>query len=68
MLSTRFKSDTGQAVTALLIGVGSLFVGTAAAVGAVVAVVSHYGPQDQNALQNGPKNVLPPDQVLSYGG
>lgn len=64
----RVKSDSGIALTAVIMAVGSLFVGTAAAVGAVVAVVDSYGPQDSGALQNGPKDVLQPGDVLSYGG
>ena len=68
MFTSRLKSDAGLALTALVIGVGSLFVGTAAAVTAVVAVINSYGPGDSGAVQNGPKDVLPPDAILTYGG
>ena len=68
MFSSRLKSDAGVALTALVIGFGSLLAGTAAAVAGVVAVINNYGPGDSHAEQTGPKDVLPPDAILSYGG
>ncbi|GAB3598746.1 hypothetical protein GCM10027446_29700 [Angustibacter peucedani] len=68
MTFTRLKSDSGIAVAAVVMGVGSLLAGGAAATAAIVAVVDNYGPQDSTAVQDGPKDVLQPDDVLSYGG
>lgn len=67
MLS-RMRSDAGLGLMALVIAAGSVLAGGAAATGAVIAVINTYGPNDQGAIQNGPQNVVPPEQVLSYGG
>jgi hypothetical protein len=67
MLS-RMKVDAGLGLATLLIAVGSILAGGAAAAGAVVAVINSYGPADHKAVQNGPKDLVPPDQILSYGG
>jgi len=66
---TRLKSDSGFAAAALLIGVGSVVAGGAAATAAVITVVNNYGPGDAQANQDGPKDVLPADELLlPYGG
>jgi hypothetical protein len=67
MLS-RLRSDAGVGVVAFLIALGSLLVGGAAAAGAVGTVIQKYGPADGNAVQNGPKQPLPPGELLGYGG
>jgi hypothetical protein len=64
----RVKSDAGVGVATFLIAVGCVLVGGGAAAGAVVSVINNYGPQDNHAVQTGPKTVVPPDEVLSYGG
>jgi hypothetical protein len=68
MFMSRLRSDSGFAAAALLIGVGSVLAGGAAATAAVITVVKSYGPGDAAATQDGPKDVLPPDEVLTYGG
>jgi hypothetical protein len=67
MLS-RLKSDAGVGAATFLLAVGCLIVGGGAAAGAVGVVISKYGPGDGGAVQNGPKDLVPPDQLLDYGG
>lgn len=64
----RFTSDAGFGLATILVTVGCLLTGGAAATGAVVTVLKSYGPQDSKAVQHGPKTVVPPEQVLNYGG
>jgi len=52
----------------LAIAILSLLLGGGAAVVAVDSVVSSYGSNDQAAIQTGPKDVLDPGQVITYGG
>lgn len=64
----RATSDRGEVATAAVLTIAGIVLGGVAAVGAAVAVVSEYGPGDGTAVQDGPKDVLPPDQILTYGG
>lgn len=64
----RLKSDAGFGVASLLIIVGCVVVGGGAATGAAVSVLNSYGPKDSHAVQTGPKDVVPPQDVLTYGG
>jgi len=61
-------SDAGFAMPTLAIAILSLLLGGGAAVVAVDSVVSSYGSNDQAAIQTGPKDVLDPGQVITYGG
>jgi len=58
----------GFVLPTLAIALLSLALGGGAAVLAVDAVVSSYGSNDQVAVQTGPKDVLDPGTVISYGG
>ena len=61
-------SDAGFVMPTLAIAILSLLLGGGAAVVAVDSVVSSYGSNDQAAIQTGPKDVLDPGQVITYGG
>jgi hypothetical protein len=65
---SRLRSDSGFALTALIIGVGSVLAGGAAAAVAIASVIHSYGPHDSNARQHGYKEIRPPEAILSYGG
>jgi hypothetical protein len=64
----RLKSDAGFGVASFLMVVGCVLVGGGAATGAAFSVINNYGPKDGHAVQTGPKDLVPPDQVLTYGG
>ena len=64
----RLKSDAGFGVATFLLAVGCVLVGGGAAAGAVAQVLKSYGPQDNHAVQTGPKDLVPPQDVLTYGG
>ena len=61
-------SDAGFAMPTLAIALLSLVLGGGAAFAAVSSVVSSYGSDDQAAVQTGPKDVLDPGKVITYGG
>jgi hypothetical protein len=62
------RVDEGFVLPTLAIALLSLVLGGGAAVVAVQSVVDSYGANDQVAVQTGPKNVLDPSQVITYGG
>jgi hypothetical protein len=62
------RVDEGFVLPTLAIALLSLVLGGGAAVVAVQSVVNSYGANDQVAVQTGPKNVLDPSQVITYGG
>lgn len=62
------SGDRGVVTTTIALTVGGLLLGGATAVGAVLAVVDAYGPQDETALVDGSQDVLPPEDILNYGG
>jgi hypothetical protein len=62
------SSDDGFVLPALAIALLSLALGGGAAVVAVSSVVSSYGSDDNVAVQTGPKDVLDPARVITYGG
>lgn len=62
------RADAGSVVPTLAIGLLSLALGVGAAVVAVNSVVASYGSNDQVAIQTGPKDVLDPASVITYGG
>lgn len=62
------RDDAGFVVPKLAIGLLSLLLGGGAAIAAVSAVISSYGSDDQAAIQTGPKDVLDPAAVITYGG
>lgn len=61
-------SSAGFVLPTLAIALLSLALGGGAAVVAVQAVVSSFGANDQVAVQTGPKDVLDPQSVITYGG
>jgi hypothetical protein len=61
------RSERGE-VSAAVVLVLSVLLGGGAAAAAVATVVSTQGPGDSAAVQSGPKDVLPPEQVINYGG
>jgi hypothetical protein len=62
------RADDGFVLPTIAIALLSLALGGGAAVVAVNAVVSSYGANDQVAVQTGPKDVVDPGAVISYGG
>ncbi|NMM22530.1 MAG: hypothetical protein HHJ11_03335 [Phycicoccus sp.] len=61
-------STAGFVLPTLAIAILSLALGGGAAFVAVESVVSSYGANDQVAIQTGPKDVLDPASVITYGG
>lgn len=62
------RSDAGSATSMLAIALLSLVLGGGAAVAALSSVVSSYGSDDQAAVKTGPKDILDPQRVITYGG
>jgi hypothetical protein len=62
------RDDAGFVVPTLVIVLFSLALGGGAAFVAVDSVVASYGSNDQVAVQTGPKDVLDPASVITYGG
>jgi hypothetical protein len=61
-------SADGFVLPTIAIALLSLALGGGAAVVAVNSVVSSYGSNDKVAVQTGPKDVIDPGAVISYGG
>ena len=61
-------SESGFILPTIAIALLSLLLGGGAAVLAVSSVVNSAGASDQVAVQSGPKDILPPDAIISYGG
>jgi len=62
------RSDAGFATPMLAIALLSLVLGGGAAFAAVSSVVSSYGSDDQAAVKTGPKDVVDPQRIFTYGG
>ncbi|HEY5246985.1 MAG TPA: hypothetical protein VIJ15_00840 [Dermatophilaceae bacterium] len=67
-MSLHRRADDGFIVPTIAIALLSLLLGGGAAVVAVQSVVNSYGSNDKVAVQTGPKDVLDPTQVITYGG
>lgn len=67
-MSLRRRDDTGFVTPLLAVALLSMVLGGGAAVVAVSSVVNSYGADDQTAVQTGLKDIVPPDQIISYGG
>lgn len=62
------RRDAGFVKPLLAVALLSMALGGGAAVVAVSSVVNSYGADDQTAVQTGLKDIVPPDQIISYGG
>jgi hypothetical protein len=62
------RADDGFVLPTLVVVLLSLALGGGAAVVAVDSVISSYGSNDQVAVQSGPKDIVDPGTVISYGG
>lgn len=67
-MSLRRRKDAGFVTPTLAVALLSMVLGGGAAVAAVSSVVNSYGADDQGAVQTGLKDIVPPDQIVSYGG
>jgi hypothetical protein len=67
-MSLHRRADEGFVLPTLAVALLSLVLGGGAAVVAVSSVVNSYGANDQIAVQTGPKDVLAPEEIISYGG
>ncbi len=67
-MSLRRRDDAGLVTPMLAVALLSMVLGGGAAVLAVSSVVSSYGADDTTAVQTGLKDIVPPDQIISYGG
>ena len=67
-MSLHRRADDGFVLPTIAIALLSLLLGGGAAVVAVQSVVNSYGSNDKVAVQTGPKDVLDPTQVITYGG
>jgi hypothetical protein len=67
-MSLHRRDDVGFVTPMLAIALLSMVLGGGAAVVAVSSVVNSYGADDKAAVQTGLKDIVPPDQIISYGG
>ncbi len=65
---TETSTASGSRRTGLILLLVSLFAGLGMAFAAAATIVSSNGPQDAVAVVDGEQVVLPPDQLLNYGG
>ncbi len=61
-------NERGVVSSAAAITLLSVVLGGGAAAAAIASVVSSSAPNDTNAVQTGPKDLVNPDQYLGYGG
>jgi hypothetical protein len=62
------RSERGEVNTALAVTLLSVALGGGAATAAAVAVVNGSAPDDTTAIQQGPKDIVPPETLIPYGG
>jgi hypothetical protein len=65
---TETRTASGNRRTGLILLLVSLFAGLGMAFAAAATIVASNGPQDGTALVEGEQGVLPPEQLLNYGG
>ncbi len=65
---TETSTTGGARRTGLILLLVSLFVGLGMAFAAAATIVSSNGPKDAIAVVDGEQTILPPDQILNYGG
>lgn len=65
---TETRTTSGNRRTGLILLLVSLFAGLGMAFAAAATIVASNGPQDGTALVEGEQSVLPPEQLLNYGG
>jgi hypothetical protein len=65
---TETSTTGGARRTGLILLLVSLFVGLGMAFAAAATIVSSNGPKDAIAVVDGEQTILPPDQLLNYGG
>jgi hypothetical protein len=65
---TETSTASGSRRTGLILLLVSLFVGLGMAFAAAATIVSSNGPKDAIAVVDGEQTILPPDQLLNYGG
>ena len=61
-------ANTQRRRRGLVIALLSLVLGAGAAAAAVSSVSASMGPKDSTARQDGPKEPVDPNQLLTYGG
>lgn len=62
------QSRERGAVNGVAIAVLSLILGAGAATAAVAAVVASVAPDDTEAVQTGPADIVEPGAIIHYGG
>jgi hypothetical protein len=65
---TETRVTRGNRRTGLILLLVSLLAGLGMAFAAAATIVASNGPQDETALVEGEQAVLPPEQLLNYGG
>ena len=65
---TETSTTDGARRTVLVVMLVSLFAGLGMAFAAAATIVATNGPQDESAVVDGQQAILPPDQLLNYGG
>jgi hypothetical protein len=65
---TETRATRGNRRTGLILLLVSLLAGLGMAFAAAATIVASNGPQDETALVEGEQAVLPPEQLLNYGG
>jgi hypothetical protein len=65
---TETSNETGSRRSGLILLLVSLFAGLGMAFAAAATIVANNGPQDAVAVIDGEQILLPPDQILNYGG
>lgn len=68
-MSATTTDDTGRSRRSGLILLGvSLLAGLGMAFAAASTIVSSNGPQDETAVVEGQQTIIPPGDLLNYGG
>ncbi|KQZ88028.1 hypothetical protein ASD62_00515 [Phycicoccus sp. Root563] len=62
------RDERGAVSSAAAITLLSVVIGGGAATAAVFGVISANGPKDSTAIVDGKKDIVPPEDLLNYGG
>jgi hypothetical protein len=62
------RDERGVVVSATAVTLLSIVLGGGAAGAAIFTVLNSQGPQDNSAVQNGPKDLKDPKDIIPYGG
>lgn len=62
------RDERGVVSSAAAVTLLSVVIGGGAATAAVFGIVSANGPKDSTAIVNGKQDLVPPGELINYGG